>query len=171
MPQRQSAAPAHVTLTEGDAIKIIFTGAPELNQSQKIRADGKISLPQVGEVGAAGKTLPQFQAEISALYKPQLKNSDVLVTLESATTHIFVSGAVGHAGPVTIDRPTTILQAIMQAGGPNQFANLGRVQIISLANGREQTRVVNLRPTLAGEETQPTYVRDGDVIRVPQSAF
>jgi protein involved in polysaccharide export with SLBB domain len=59
----------------------------------------------------------------------------------------------------------------MEAGGPNQFANLRRVQIIRLVNGQERSEVVNLRPTLAGEATQPLYVRDGDVIRVPQSAF
>jgi protein involved in polysaccharide export with SLBB domain len=167
----QAAAPTHVVLTPGDVIKVIFSGAPELNQSQKIRSDGKVSMPLIGEVSAARKTLPQLQAELIALYKPQLKYNDILVTLESGSIHIFVAGAVGRPGPLVLDRPTTLLQAIMEAGGPNQFANLRRVQIIRLVNGQERSEAVNLRPTLAGEATEPLYVRDGDVIRVPQSAF
>ena len=59
----------------------------------------------------------------------------------------------------------------MLAGGPNQFANMGRVQIIRLVNGQERTEVIDLRPTLAGTTTHPYYVRDGDVISVPQKAF
>src|SRR5882757_3494199 len=61
----QAAPPARVTLAPGDVIKLTFTGAPELNQSQKIRADGKVSLPLVGEVDAAGKTLVALQSELS----------------------------------------------------------------------------------------------------------
>jgi polysaccharide export outer membrane protein len=167
----QSAPPTRVTLASGDVIKLIFSGAPELNQSQKIRADGKISLPNVGEVTAAGKTLSQFQSELVALYRAQLRNSDVLVTLESGATRVYMAGAVAKPGPLVLDRPTTVLQAIMQAGGPNQFGNMRRVQIIRLVNGREQTQVLDLQPTLAGHTTQPFYVRDGDVISIGQKAF
>jgi polysaccharide export outer membrane protein len=167
----QSAPPARVTLVSGDVIKLIFAGAPELNQSQKIRADGKVSLPQVGEVTAAGKTLSQFQSELVALYRAQLRNSDVLVTLESGATRVYMAGAVARPGPLVLDRPTTVLQAIMQAGGPNQFGNMRRVQIIRLVNGKEQTQVLDLQPTLAGHTTEPFYVRDGDVISVAQKAF
>jgi polysaccharide biosynthesis/export protein len=167
----QSTPPTRVTLASGDVIKLIFAGAPELNQSQKIRADGKISLPQVGEVTAAGKTLSQFQSELVALYGAQLRNSDILVTLESGATRVYMAGAVARPGPLVLDRPTTVLQAIMQAGGPNQFGNMRRVQIIRLVNGREQTQVLDLQPTLAGHTTQPFYVRDGDVISVGQKAF
>lgn len=167
----QAAPPQRVTLTSGDKIKVIFSGAPELNQAQKITADGRIVLPQVGEVRAAGKTLQQLQAELIALYKPLLRNSDVLVTLESGAIKVYMSGAVHKPGPLVLDQPTTILQAIMQAGGPNQFGNMRRVQIIRLANGQEQSQVIDLKPTLAGKTTRPFYVRDGDVVSIPQTAF
>jgi len=152
-------------------IKLIFSGAPEQNQSQKIGADGKINLPQVGEITAAGKTVAQVQAELTALYKPLLRNTDVLVVVESGAIHVYMAGAVGKAGPLVLDRPTTILQAVMQAGGPNQFGNMRRVQVIRLVNGVERSQVVDLRPTLQGQATRPFYVRDGDVINIPQSAF
>src|SRR3982751_472829 len=90
----QVAANTPVVLGPGDSIRFSFTAAPELNQAQKIRADGKISLPQVGEVTAAGKTLTQFQSELSAIYKSQVRNTDVFLTLDSGVTQVYLSGAV-----------------------------------------------------------------------------
>ena len=65
----QSAAPSAVTLVAGDVIKLTFPGAPELNQSQKIRTDGKVNLPLIGEVQASGKTVPELQNELVQRYK------------------------------------------------------------------------------------------------------
>ncbi|HEV3410780.1 MAG TPA: polysaccharide biosynthesis/export family protein [Chthoniobacterales bacterium] len=167
----QAAAPPRVHLAPGDVVRLSFSGAGELNQTQKIRADGKLSLPQVGEVHAAGKTIPQLRQDLIALYRTQLMNSDVVVTLESGTTQVYITGSVSRPGKFVFDRPTTILQAITEAGGFNQFANPRRVQVIRLQRGQEQTQILDLRPTLAGKSTRPFYVRDGDVISVPQSAF
>ncbi len=167
----QAAAPPHVTLQPGDSIRLNFSGAPELSQSQKIRSDGKLSLPHVGEVQASGKSIPQLRQELIALYKSQLTNSDVVVTLESGIALVYIQGSVGHPGKFAFDRPTTILQALTEAGGINQFGNSRRVQVIRLINGREQTQVLNLRPTFVGKTTRPFYVRDGDVIDVPASPF
>src|SRR5437870_7439250 len=69
----QAEVPRHVILAPGDVVKLTFSSASELNQSQKIRADGKLSLPLIGEVDAAQKTVAQLQAELVQLYKPQLK--------------------------------------------------------------------------------------------------
>lgn len=167
----QGRAPTKVTLAPGDVVRLTFSGAPELNQTQAIRGDGKVNLPQVGEVTAAGKPISQLQAEVAALYKPQLRNSDVLVTLESGITRVYMAGSLQRPGPLVLDRPTTLLQAIMQAGGPTPFSNMRRVQVIRLVNGRQQSQVIDLRPTLAGQPTPPFYVRDGDIVTVPQTAF
>ena len=167
----QAAPPARVTLAPGDVIKLTFTGAPELNQSQKIRADGKVSLPLVGEVDAAGKTLVALQSELSQLYKSQLKNSDLLITLESATTTVVISGAVAKPAKIAFDKPTTVFQAIMEAGGANAYGNLKSVRLIRMLNGVQHSQVLDLTPTLRGEAVRPFYVRDGDVIYVPQSLF
>jgi polysaccharide export outer membrane protein len=167
----QSGAPTKVTLAAGDVVRLTFSAAPELNQTQMIRGDGKVNLPQVGEVTAAGKPIAQLQAEVAALYKPQLRNSEVLVTLESGVTRVYMAGSLQRPGPLVLDRPTTLLQAIMQAGGPTQFSNMRRVQVIRLISGRQHSQVIDLRPTLAGQATPPFYMRDGDIVTVPQTAF
>src|SRR6476646_3912250 len=120
----QADVPRRVILASGDVVKLTFSAAPELNQSQKVRADGKLSLPLVGEVDAAGKTVGQLQGELIQLYKSQLKTPEVTVSLEASVTTVVVSGAVNHPTKIAFERPTTVFQAIMEAGGPSAFGTL-----------------------------------------------
>jgi polysaccharide biosynthesis/export protein len=167
----QAEVPKHVILASGDVVKLTFSSAPELNQSQKVRADGKLSLPLVGEVDAAGKTVGQLQSELIELYKSQLKTPEVTVSLEGSVTTVTVSGAVAKPSRITFERPTTVFQAIMQAGGPSEYGNLRHVRLHRIVNGVQRSQVFDLHGMLRGEETKPFYVRDGDIIYVPQSTF
>jgi len=167
----QPTAKTPVNLSPGDTVKLSFVGASELNQSQKIRADGKLSLPLIGEVTAAGKTLVNFQNELIRLYKPQLRNSDVVVTLESGIAQVVVSGAVRKPAKLAFDRPTTVFQAIMEAGGVNEYGSLRKVHLIRVVNGAQLTQVLDLRPMMSGKAISALYVRDGDVIYVPSGMF
>ena len=165
------AAPTSVNLVSGDVIKLVFPGAPELNQSQKIQTDGKINLPLIGEVDAAGKTIASLQSELAARYKPQLQSTTVVVTLDSSITQVVVSGAVAKPSKLSFDRPTTIFQAIMEAGGANEYGSLRRVHLVRIVNGQQHTQLLDLRPLESGQTTRPYYVRDGDVIYIPPSPF
>jgi len=167
----QADVPQHVILASGDVVKLTFSSAPELNQSQKVRADGKLSLPLVGEVDAAGKTVAQLQGELMQLYKSQLKTPEMTVSLETSLTTVVVSGAVGKPGKIAFERPTTVFQAIMQAGGPSEFGTLKHVRLVRTVNGVQKSQVMNVHDTLVGQGTKPFYVRDGDVIYVPQTMF
>jgi polysaccharide export outer membrane protein len=167
----QAEVPRHVILASGDTVKLTFSANPELNQSQKIRVDGKLSLPLIGEVDAAGKTIGQLQGELVQLYKAQLKTPEVTVSLEGSLTTVTVSGSVAKPAKIAFERPTTIFQAIMEAGGPNAYGNLGHVRLVRTVNGVTKSQVFNLTSMLKGAETKPFYVRDGDIIYVPQSTF
>jgi polysaccharide biosynthesis/export protein len=167
----QGAAPTAVTLVAGDVIKLTFSGAPELSQSQKIRTDGKVNLPLIGEVAAAGKTVASLQADLVQLYKSQLRSSTVVVTLESSVTQVTVSGAVARPAKLSFERPTTVFQAIMEAGGINEFGTLRNVHLVRIINGMQQTEILDLRGVTSGQTTKPYYVRDGDVIIVQRSIF
>lgn len=160
-----------VTLSPGDVIRLSFPGSPELNQSQKIQVDGKISLPLVGQVIAAGKTVPALQSELAGLYKTQLRNSEVLVTLESGLANVIVSGYVNKPGKFQFDRPTTVFQAIMEAGGASEYGNLGKVHLVRTVRGQQHTQVLDLKAAMSGQTTQVYYVKDGDVIYVAQRIF
>src|SRR5438105_8022788 len=165
----QADVPQHVILASGDVVKLAFSSAPELNQSQKIRTDGKLSLPLVGEVDAGGKTVGQLQADLIQLYKSQLKTPEVTVSLESSVTSVTVSGAVHKPGKLAFERPTTVLQAIMEAGGPSEFGTLKRIRLMRVVNGVYKSQVMDLHDL--SKEVKPFYVRDNDMIYVPQTAF
>jgi len=167
----QAEVPRHVILASGDVVKLTFSAAPELNQAQKVRADGKLSLPLVSEVDAAGKTVGQLQSELIQLYKSQLKTPEVTVSLEGSVTTVTVSGAVGKPGRIAFERPTTVFQAIMEAGGPSTYGTLRHVRLVRTVNGVTKSQVFDLHRMLRGEETKPFYVRDGDIIYVPQTTF
>lgn len=160
-----------VSLAAGDVVKLTFPGSPELNGSQKIQTDGKINLPMIGQVQASGRSIASLQSELSARYKSQLQNTEVVVNLESSVTPVVISGAVEKPGKLLFDRPTTIFQAIMEAGGMNKFGNLRNVHLIRTAGGRQVTTTLDLRATLEGKTTDAIYVRNGDIIYVPESLF
>src|SRR5438045_5125638 len=167
----QAEVPRHVILASGDVVKLTFSAAPELNQSQKIRVDGKLSLPLIGDVDAAGKTVGQLQSDLIQLYKPQLKTPEVTVSLEGSVTTVTVSGSVAKPGRITFERPTTVFQATMQAGWPSEYGSSRHVRLHRTVNGVQRSQVFDLHGMLKGEDTKPFYVLDGDVIYVPQSTF
>jgi len=155
-------------LNAGDSVRITFPAAPELNQSQKIGTDGSLSLPLVGEVHAAGKSPQQLQTELANLYKSQLQDNEVLVTLETRAVPVVVSGAVAKPGKVVFERPATVLEAIMEAGGFTPEADLKKVSVIRIVKGEHYSQTLDLRPILRGKPTPAVYVANGDVIYVPE---
>src|SRR5215469_11147776 len=161
-------AHAPAELTVGDVVKITFPAAPELNQSQKIGTDGTLSLPLVGEVHAAGKSPGQLQSELANLYKPQLQDNEVLVALETRALPVVVSGAVQKPGKIVFERPATVLEAIMEAGGFTPEADLKKVSVIRIVKGEHYSQIFDLRPVLKGKPTAAVYVNGGDVIFVPE---
>src|SRR5437588_3280791 len=136
-----------VRLSPGDVIKVSYADESVPDQTQKIRRDGKVSLPLIGEVTAAGKRVIDFQHELVRRYEGQLENSEVLVTLENGTATVTVSGFANRPGRVTFDRPTTVYQAIMEAGGVSDYGSASNVHLTRVINGEQRTETINLRPT------------------------
>jgi polysaccharide export outer membrane protein len=160
-----------VRLSPGDVIKLSFAEESDLDQTQKIRRDGKISLPYLGQVAAAGKRVIDLQHELTSRYEAYLDNPEVLVTLENGLATVTVSGFAVYPGKVTFDRPTTVYQAIMTAGGVSDYGSLSNIHLTRIINGVQRTERVNLRPSIRGKTLQPEYVQDGDVIYIARSLF
>jgi polysaccharide biosynthesis/export protein len=160
-----------VRLSPGDTIKVTFAEESDLDQTQEIRRDGKVSLPLIGEVTAAGKRVIDFQHELVRRYEGDLDNPEVLVILESGAGSVIVSGFANKPGKIEFDRPKTVYQVIMEAGGPSDYGSLNNIHLTRIINGEQHTETINLRPTVRGEPTLPKYVQDGDVIYISRSWF
>ena len=160
-----------VRLSPGDVIKLSFAEESDLDQTQKIRRDGKITLPFLGDVTAAGKRVIDLQGELTRRYKEYLENPEVLVTLESGSANVIISGFASRPGKLVFDRPTTVYQAIMEAGGVSDYGSASNIRLTRIINGVQVTETINLKPSIRGQPTQPKYVQDGDVIYISRSLF
>jgi polysaccharide biosynthesis/export protein len=160
-----------VRLSPGDVIKVAYADESVPDQTQKIRRDGKVSLPLIGELTAAGKRPIDFQHELVSRYEGNLDNNEVLVTLENGTANVTVSGFANKPGVYPFDRPTTVYQAVMEAGGVSDYGSPSNVRLTRIINGEQSTETINLRPTIHGMPSKPKYVQDGDVIYIARSWF
>lgn len=167
--------PTHsIVLREGDVLAITFPGSPNLDTTQPIRRDGKLNLPLIGEVEAAGLTPVALQDKLVQAYASQISTKQVIVQVQSSTFPVFVTGSVIKPGKVLADHPLTALEAVMEAGGPDyNTANLKAVRIVRNENGVMQHFTVNLKAVLQGNETKPFYLQPDDIVYVPErfSAF
>jgi polysaccharide export outer membrane protein len=168
-PAPQTTASNSLVLHPGDTIRISFPGAPNLDSQTSIRLDGKISLPMIGELAAAGLTPTQLEAELVRIAGPQLVDKEVSVTVLSSAFEIYVTGAVMRNGKLVIDRVPTPLEAIMEAGLDNTRANLKAVQIIRKdENGQTHTYKINVKRVFKGQPSEPFALKQFDIIYVPE---
>src|SRR5208283_3840664 len=156
-------------LREGDILKITFPGSPNLDTAQPIRRDGKLNLPLIGEVTAAGVTPDDLQKKLVDLYAAQMSSKEITVQVQSSTFPVFVTGQVVRPGKVLSDHPITALEAVMEAGGFDyNTANMKAVKIVRNENGVLLHFTVNLKAVLQGTETKPFYLKPQDIVFVPE---
>lgn len=156
-------------LREGDTVRITFPGAASLDRLVIIRRDGRVTLPEMGEFMAAGLTPSQMQKQLLDFYGPQLQTKEVSVSVESSAFPVYVTGAVQRPGKVLADRPLTVLEAIMEAGGPDYTkANLKAVRILRTQQGRTLHYVVNVRQVLRGQGSELFQLKPSDIVYVPE---
>lgn len=168
VPNSPSTTPAYV-LREGDTLRITFPGSPNLNSQQQIRTDGKINLPLIGEVDAAGLTPDALQKKLMDLYAPQLTSKEVTVQVQSSSFPVYVTGAVLRPGKISSDHPITALEAIMEAGGFDYTrANLKNVEVIRQEGNQTKNYKLNLKQVMEGKVSEPFYMKPADIIYVPE---
>lgn len=159
-------------LVPGDVVRISFTGARQHDVTQRIRPDGRISLPLVGEVTASGKRVGALQSELVSLYRPQLQDNEVVVILDSSASVVYINGAVNRPGRVVLDRPMTAFEAIMEAGGFDPgLANMKKVRLVRNENGRQQTQTLDLSPVLNEKSSTAFFLKPYDVLYVQERFF
>lgn len=169
LEDKKVPVPESMTLNEGDTLAISFPGAPNLNTTQKIRRDGRITLPVVGEFSAAGLTPSDMEKQLLKLYEKELVQKEVSVTVESSVFPVFVTGAVLRPGKVISDRPLTALEAVMEAGGFDYAkANLKAVTVIRHENGQSSHHKLDMKKVLKGGQSEPFKLKPSDIIYVPE---
>ena len=160
-----------VAFLPGDIVDIKFFYTPELNESQSVRQDGKITLQLIGDVIVEGKTPGQLRQDLVELYAPELKNPEIAVIARAMHgRRVYVGGEVNLPGFLPLMTSLTALEAILQAGGFNRpSARIGSVVIIRHTDGQRSGCKLDLKDALAGKVTEPFYLEPNDIVYVPQT--
>ncbi len=152
-------------LGAGDKLRIEVYGQPQLSQGVQIRPDGKITLPLVGDVIAAGRTSLELRDSLTASLKEFVTNPVVTaIVQEASSAQVHVIGEVERPGSQVLIGPLTVLQALAAAGGLGEFAKKGDIRIL---RGTSQTPIpFNYKDAVNGK-IGPVFVQPGDTIVVP----
>ena len=164
-----SSAASDYKLATGDKLRIEVYKDAQLSQSLQIRPDGKITLPLVGDVAAAGRTSVELRDAISASLHDYITNPVVTVILVEATPQVvFVTGEVNKPGPVPlVNGRITVLQALAVAGGFTDFANKKDIRVLRKSASGMQTLRFNYKDALDEEKMrEPLALQAGDTVIV-----
>lgn len=165
----QNEESAVLVLREGDEVRISFPGASNLDTTQRVRTDGRITLAMVGEVMASGLTPADLEKKLLDLYSSELVSKEVTVTVVSSTFTVFVSGAVLRPGKIVTDHPISALEAVMEAGGFDATrADMQAVRVVRIQDGQTRNFVVNLKVALEGGQSEPFVLKRSDIVYVPE---
>jgi polysaccharide export outer membrane protein len=123
--------PAEYVINNGDTLSVAVWEQPNMSGKMRVRSDGKISLPLLQDIDAAGKTPSKLVTDIEASLKTIILNPRVTVVVEeSKPPTIAVMGEVNHPGPVPVDPQTGVVQALAAAGGLTTFAHKDRIFVV-----------------------------------------
>lgn len=166
-----SAAAQEYILEPGDVVSISFWQQPDLNvQMARIDAEGKIDIPLTGRINAAGLTISQLSSKIVeriSIYNKSITQATIVIN-EYGSKKIFITGAVGAPGKFNFEKMPNIWEAILEAGGPQQNAQLDRVQLIRGGEGGGKITEIDLTAAFERGEMQGLpALMPGDNIYVP----
>jgi polysaccharide biosynthesis/export protein len=166
--QPTTGASADYVIGPDDSLHISVWKEQELTQTVPVRPDGKISMPLLGDVQAAGITPTQLADSITEKLKKYMSDPRVTVVVtDMKSQRIYVLGEVLHTGPMPLLPDMTVLQALASAGF-TQFANTKGIYILRTENGKQVKIPVPYKQLLKGEAiSQNIMLRPGDTIVVP----
>jgi polysaccharide biosynthesis/export protein len=166
-----SAAPVDVDYKIGpqDVVRIDVWKEPEISRIIPVRPDGKISLPLLNDVQAAGLTAMQLAGSIRDGLTKYLTNPQVTVTVtEINSRRVYITGEVTRSGAIPLLPGMTVLQALSTAGGFTQFARTNKIYILRTENGQQVKYPFDYKDAVKGKHPeQNIQLKPGDLIVVP----
>lgn len=167
-PPSVKAGPEYV-IGPDDVLDVSVWKEPELTRTLQVRPDGKISMPLLNDVQAAGFTAGQLSQTITERLKKYLTAPQVTIILTQINSQkVYVIGEVTRPGAYPVLPGMTILQAISSAGGLTQFANTKKIFLMRNENRIQAKYPFSYKDVLDGRRAEENIpVKAGDTIVVP----
>jgi polysaccharide biosynthesis/export protein len=156
-------------INAGDAVEVAVWKEPDLTKTVGVRPDGRITLPLVGEISAAGRTLAQVQIEIANRLKKYLPDPVVTASLVGMEgNRVYVIGQVTKPGSFIINPRLNILQALSLAGGMTPFAATNDIVVLRSVGGKKTVLPFKYGEISRGRNPEQNVpLEAGDVVLVP----
>jgi polysaccharide export outer membrane protein len=159
-------------ITPLDRLQVTVFREPELSVADvQVDEGGRVLLPLVGALTAAGKSSEVLASEITSKLRRYIREPQVAVSIkQTATRRVTVAGSVVEPGVYPLEGRTTLLQAVALAKGPSQVASLNQTLIFRTVNGQRTAARFNLDAIARGKDADPE-VMPGDTIAIGSSKF
>ena len=152
-----------------DVLDINVWKEPDVSRVVPVRPDGKISLPLLNDVQAAGLTPAQLAAQVTESLKKYVTNPQVTVIVTTINSQrVYILGEVTRPGAFPLIPGMSVLQALSSAGGFTQFAKVKSIFVRRIENGKESKYPFNYKEVISGKKAeQDILLKAGDTIVVP----
>ncbi|HYB95940.1 MAG TPA: polysaccharide biosynthesis/export family protein [Vicinamibacterales bacterium] len=151
-----------------DVLDISVWKNPELSRKVPVRPDGRVSLPLVNDIQAAGLTPSELRKQLTARLAEFVPTPEVAVIVsEIQSLKVAVVGAVKTPGRFMLKSPATVLECIALAQGLTEFASRERIVVLRQNGNTTQRIPFNYRKVADGSEQDNFFVKPGDIIVVP----
>ncbi|TNG02207.1 MAG: sugar ABC transporter substrate-binding protein [Gammaproteobacteria bacterium] len=181
-PQTEAGTSTGVLVTSykmgvGDEVQVSVWKNPELSVTEPIRPDGKIAVPLIGDVMAAGVEPEVMAADITKKLERYIKNPNVTVILTNLEGHAFLSrirvtGSVVNNISINYRQGMTVLDAVLEAGSVDLYADGNNTKLHRRTDGGAVSYDIRLKDIMEdGDMTTNVMLMPGDVISVPERAF
>ncbi len=163
------AAPAGYTIGTDDVLTIVFWKEPEMSGDAVVRPDGRISLPLLDEIHAAGLTPAELRVELERAAAKFVRDPNATVVVKQINSlKVFITGMVDRPGGYPITARMTVLQLIALAGGLEEYADRERIVVVRLQDGRQTSYRFNYKEVAQQKRIEQNLeLRAGDTVLVP----
>jgi polysaccharide export outer membrane protein len=152
-----------------DVLSVLFWRDKDMSFDVVVRPDGKISLPLVNDIQAAGLTPGQLRDNVNTVARRYVEEPSVTVVVKQINSRkLYITGQVEKPGPYPMGGPTTVLQLISMAGGLKEFTDGKRILIMRTKDGKQTGRLFNYREVTSGKRLEQNIeLQPGDTVVVP----
>lgn len=168
-PPEESAEPKDYVIGVEDVIQVTVWKNPDLSVTVPVRPDGKISLPLIDDVAAAGQTPLQLKEELTRRWKNFLSAPEVSVMVKEINSQkIYIIGEVARPGELQLKGKTRLLQAISLSGGFTAYADRSKIIVLRASGSAEIRYEINYNKVVSGAKPEDNMVlQAGDTLVVP----
>jgi polysaccharide export outer membrane protein len=164
-----ASAPADYVVGPDDVLSIVFWRDKDLSAEVVVRPDGRISLPLLNDVPAAGLTPDQLRALLTTEARRYVEEPTVTVIVKQINSRrVYITGQVEKPGPYPLTAPTSVLQLIALAGGLKEFADREHIIILRKQGARQVGYPFNYEQVVERRKLEQNIALEpGDTVLVP----